>query len=218
MRLAQQKISNLNPYFYVPFLVWIIIGALVIWQVPPVASFLWINKHYAAWADIVNSIITLFGRGEVIAVILLLLLFIPRFRNWWYVVTAIVCNMVPFGIQQLLKSYFNYPRPLKVLWRTEQLHLLWDWDHLWERSFPSGHAEGAFSLCCFLSMLLPPRYRVWGLALFFLATAVAYSRLYLAAHFFEDVYVGSIVGTVITALLFTFMLRFQSSLNKKHAA
>ena len=83
------------------------------------------------------------------------------------------------------------------------------WPVLMKNSFPSGHTTGAFSLMCFLSFMLPARYRPWGIVLFFIALMVAYSRLYLAAHFYEDAYVGSIIGGFGTLIIYTIMKRYQ---------
>jgi membrane-associated phospholipid phosphatase len=38
---------------------------------------------------------------------------------------------------------------------------------------------------------------------------VGYSRMYLAAHFFLDVYVGSILGTVFTTVIFAMMNKYR---------
>ncbi|RYZ48512.1 MAG: phosphatase PAP2 family protein, partial [Sphingobacteriales bacterium] len=53
-----------------------------------------------------------------------------------------------------------------------------------------------------------PRYRWLAVVFFVLAMAVGYSRIYLAAHFFIDVYVGSIIGVVFTILVVMLMRRY----------
>jgi membrane-associated phospholipid phosphatase len=77
-----------------------------------------------------------------------------------------------------------------------------------ERSFPSGHTCTAFCLFCFLAFILTPRYKWLGLVFFILAMAVGYSRIYLAAHFFLDVYVGSIIGVIFTILVVAIMRQY----------
>jgi len=57
-------------------------------------------------------------------------------------------------------------------------------------SFPSSHAANAFAL----AWVLTARWRRLGWALFPLAAAVAYSRMYLNRHFLSDVVVGAAVG------------------------
>jgi membrane-associated phospholipid phosphatase len=84
-----------------------------------------------------------------------------------------------------------------------------------ERSFPSGHTTGAFCLFCFLAILLPPRYKPLGLVCFLVALAVGWSRMYLAAHFFLDVYVGSILATVFVVCVVALMNRNQGRFFKQ---
>ena len=59
------------------------------------------------------------------------------------------------------------------------------------------------------------KYNKWGLLFFLLALSVCYSRLYLAAHFFDDVYAGSIVGAVTTTLIFSVMNKYKDRFFKK---
>lgn len=158
--------------------------------------------------DAVMPWMTRMGQVEVIVPLLLLPFVFPRFRSSAYFYSALCCNFIPFLLQQGLKSLFNYDRPLAFFSDTNgQVHILSDWQHLYHRSFPSGHCAGAFSVFCFLALLLPERYKRAGLLLFIPALLVGYSRVYLAAHFVEDVYFGSMAGTVFTTLIFSAMKR-----------
>jgi membrane-associated phospholipid phosphatase len=52
--------------------------------------------------------------------------------------------------------------------------------------------------------------------LFFLCAFLAsYSRVYLAQHFFGDIYFGSLIGVVTTIVLFILLNRYFDSLNKE---
>jgi membrane-associated phospholipid phosphatase len=83
------------------------------------------------------------------------------------------------------------------------------WPKLYHNSFPSGHTTGAFCLFCFLSFLLPAGKKWIGLIFFEMAVAVGYSRIYVAAHFYTDVYAGSIIGTVTCVVMFAIMTYFK---------
>ena len=168
-----------------------------------------VNTNYNSAMDEMMYYITWLGQGSVIITVLAFLLLFPPFRNWWYFFTALLCNIIPFFIQQILKSLINAPRPHLRFYDKLWMHYLPDWPYLLERSFPSGHSAGAFSFFCFLSLLLPPRYGKMGFVFFVLALGVCYSRLYLAAHFFEDVYAGSIIGTITTTLIFAYMAKYK---------
>jgi undecaprenyl-diphosphatase len=63
-------------------------------------------------------------------------------------------------------------------------------------SFPSGHTATAFAGAMMLSYLVPRA----APALFVLAAAIAYSRLYVGLHFPLDVVGGAVIG-LATALL-----------------
>jgi len=169
-----------------------------------------INSRYNDVADSLMYYTTMIGQGEIIVVVLLGLMHLPRFRNWWYFVTAVLCNLVPFFIQQWLKVVFNSPRPLNYFHHADWMHWNSRWPYLTEHSFPSGHTAGAFSFFCFLTLLLPPKSQPWGLLFFILAAAVGYSRIYLTAHFFADVYAGSVLGTILTTAIFVIMDRYRN--------
>ena len=162
-----------------------------------------VNTRHTEVLDAVMSTVTHFGNGVAIIGILLLLVAVPRLRNWWYAIAAVACNALPALAIQILKGIFNAPRPFEYFKNDPSwIHFSTAWgDVLYHHSFPSGHSGGAFSLYCFLALLLPPRHRWLGLPLILFALLVGYSRLYLAAHFFADEYVGSIVGTVLTTEL-----------------
>lgn len=176
--------------------------------------FYFINGRYSNAADVFMYYITWLGQAEVIIPALLLLMLIPALRNWWYFFTALACNIIPFLIQHFVKDWLNYPRP-QLLYKELGMHYLPQWEKLWHSSFPSGHSQGAFSFFCFLSLLLPQKYRALGLLFFLLAISVCYSRIYLAAHFFGDVYVGSMLGTVITSIVFMIMTKYRDSFSAK---
>jgi undecaprenyl-diphosphatase len=72
-------------------------------------------------------------------------------------------------------------------------------------SFPSGHAASAFAGATMMSFLVPRA----APAFYVLAAAIAYSRLYVGAHFPLDVVGGAVIG-VATALLLLGVARRRS--------
>jgi membrane-associated phospholipid phosphatase len=120
------------------------------------------------------------------------LLFI-KFR---YSVLAAIAFLYNSLIIQLLKHLFNAPRPLKYFEnifpiRTIEGYPVNEWN-----SFPSGHTASAFTLAVVLSYLLPHRQRHW--IIIPLAALTAFSRVYLAQHFMEDIIAGAIIAVVMT--------------------
>ena len=200
-----------NAYFLVPFIAWVIGGGFTLIMFAKRDLFLSINGRSSSFGDVSLYYITMLGQAEIIIPTLFLLLIFPRFRNWWYITTALLCNLVPFFIQHFIKDWLNWPRPQLVFKNVAPIHFLPDWPVLLHSSFPSGHSQGAFSFFCFLSLVLSTRFRKAGILCFLLALSVGYSRIYLAAHFFEDVYVGSIIGTVGTTLVFSVMIYYRDA-------
>lgn len=169
--------------------------------------FAFANTHHSSLLDRLMVYITSMGEGYIAFIILLLLLARPSLRNWWYFFTAALTNILPNICTQLVKNGVKAPRPLNYFNNAPWIHIAPGWPHLTSNSFPSGHTTSAFCLFSLLAFLLPPGYRKFGFVFFLLGLAVAYSRMYLAAHFFADVYVGSIIATIFTLVIIALMNR-----------
>lgn len=94
-----------------------------------------------------------------------------------------------------LKRFFQHERPSLYLDRIDwqgPLHVL-DYQLLTgHSSFPSGHSMAAWSLFTVFALLMNNRW-ISGLCLF-MAAMVSLSRIYLMAHFLQDVVTGGIAG------------------------
>jgi membrane-associated phospholipid phosphatase len=202
--------TSFNPYFIIPFMIWIVLGGIAQLLFSPQQLFYFFNVHSSAVADWLMVNITLMGEGVFTVILLIVLFGIKSFRNWWYFLSAVLTNLLPVSIIQTIKYAVDAPRPLKYFNEALWIHTTPEWPRLMEHSFPSGHTSAAFCLFTFLGLLLPPRYRWLGLLFFILAISVAYSRMYLAAHFFADVYVGSIIGGIFTIGVIAVMNRLRS--------
>ncbi len=194
-----------NPWFFIPFALWLIAGGLLFLPYSKEQLFLAVNQWYSPTADIIMRYTTFMGEaGFYVAIGLLIMAFSSRYRNRWYFMTALACGLLSTLPTQILKNILNHPRPTKyfpegIVHTVEGVRMH---QHL---SFPSGHTTGSFSLFVFLTLILPPRYKWLGLPFFFLALLCGYSRMYLGQHFYEDVYAGSIIGTIFTVLIFLFI-------------
>jgi membrane-associated phospholipid phosphatase len=81
-------------------------------------------------------------------------------------------------------------------------------------SFPSGHTASAFSMFLVLSHFSKNRWR--SFSCFLAAFFVGYSRMYLAQHFFADVYGGAIIAVIMTIVVI-YILEKQFSLGDKQS-
>jgi len=167
------------------------------------------NSNYFTTLDLIIPFVTLMGEFLGIVVIFLLLFYFRSFRNWWFVTAAVSCTVLSSLLTQAIKVAVDAPRPLTFITDTTLIRILPEWKHNYFRSFPSGHTTGAFSMFFLLACLLPERHRRFGILFFFVALIVGYSRMYLAAHFFADIYAGSLIGVGFTAFLLMILRKYQ---------
>lgn len=215
--LAKNNISGSILFFYC-FLIWIPLGAFLLGFENDRSIYREINQQHTVFLDLLMPYVSYLGTGPVIIFISLLLLGIKKFRNWQFLILALVVNGIPFLVAQVLKNIFHAPRPLKYFEQAEWIHLVPGQRMHYHLSFPSGHSEGAFACFCFLALLLPRKYALFGLFLFLLALLVMYSRIYLSQHFFADVYAGSLIGGLGALFCFLLMKYFfrRKEINKTH--
>lgn len=209
-KLKNDKLNLYNYYFAIPCIIWLISGGLLILIFNEQTLFYAINNNYSHFLDVFMHYASIMGEGEIIVPVLLSLFIFKKFRNFKYFFSALLCNILPFFLQQILKTWIDAPRPMvnyeNPLWH---IHFLPQWDRLHARSLPSGHSAGAFSFFCYLALLLPNKYKIFGLLLFVLAMLVSYSRIYLAAHYFLDVYCGSLLGWIFTTVIFGILNKYK---------
>lgn len=197
-------------YFILLFLAWLICGGIVLAREEERSVYRMVNEQHTALGDLIFPYITHIGEGTVIVTCLLLLLLIPRLRTGKFLLAMVLCNVTPFLATQAVKGIVNAPRPLKYFPDVSWINRVPGQPLNYDFSFPSGHSEGSFAFLCFLSLLLPGKYRFAGILLFLAGLAVGYSRIYLSQHFYADVYTGSIIGTLCCLLCFSLVNPFRA--------
>ena len=192
MKKSLSEILYPQRYFLIPFLILILLGFILMLLFSKNDLFLWVNGHHNPLFDSVFKLNTLLGDGWLAVVLVLFLLFI-KYRYSVLVALAYAYSSV---VVQIFKHLFNAPRPLKYFENIAPIRVIDGYPvHEWN-SFPSGHSASAFTLAVLLSYLLPHRSRHWIIVP--LAALTAFSRVYLAQHFLEDIIAGSIIGVVMT--------------------
>lgn len=187
-----------NVWFFAPFLLWVITGAILqLFFFSHEELFLAINSYHAPWADVLMTGLTYIGDGITFAIMLLVILALRKYRL--FLNAGCILLLVTIVIQ-FAKHYFNALRPTRYFEDPSIIHTVkWVTVH-GSCSFPSGHTTTAFAMFCFLALI--SRNKTAGVVFFMLGIIAAWSRIYLAQHFFVDVYVGSIVGTCSSLLLY----------------
>jgi membrane-associated phospholipid phosphatase len=190
------KIVKKSVYFTIPLVFFVLSGALYFSFLNKGDAVIWFNNHHSAFGDVFFKYATYLGDGKFTAAIAVGLLL---YRPYWFIqfLTAVLSNAVVVYI--LKREIFNFDRPLRVLSNitptaVEDVHI----HEIY--SFPSGHTNSTFLLGIVMTLLL--KDKKWGIFFFFIAMATAISRMYLFQHFFMDVYVGGLIGVLISILTF----------------
>jgi len=104
-----------------------------------------------------------------------------------FLLTAFLSDIV-------LKYIFLRPRPFPLLPTPYTLHpFICPTDF----SFPSAHAATAFASATVLTFF--DRKRSWFY--YIIAVLISYSRIYLGCHYFADVFLGAILGYLISKII-----------------
>ncbi len=167
-----------------------------------------INQHYNDFWDTAFSYITHIGDG-LTAILIIVALFIWK-EKYGYI--ALFAFLFTSGITHGLKFFVFHDanRPLLSLWDFFQEggegHLAIPRVGMKVHySFPSGHTTSAMSIFCLLALIFNERRKWTGLILSALAILASFSRVYLSQHFMEDVFLGTIIGTLGTLVMFVWL-------------
>lgn len=154
----------------------------------------WLAKHRSTFADYFFYYATKFGELEGYVLCGLLI----WFSSWKKMVTVPALGAIVLGASYTLKSFFQHERPSIYLERIGYdgpMAVLGYPLLTGHHSFPSGHSMGAWALFTLVAALTK---KTWVSVLcLFLAFSVSISRVYLLAHFLEDVVSGAMVGIVL---------------------
>ncbi len=212
-----QKPLNSLQWFLLCCLIWWIVGGIAFFYTDKIAIYKHINIRHNTLQDAIMPWITLMGTAPVIiGTGLLILAFNKTYRNKGFLLLMALCNIIPFLLCQLIKRWVNAPRPIKFFDKPDWMYLVDGQPELMSYSFPSGHTAGAFAFFCFLTLIMPIGKRWIGFIYFLLAILVAYSRIYLSQHFYDDVYAGSILGTLTCIAIYLSMykrIKFKNAVN-----
>lgn len=204
-------------YFIALLFLWMFIGLIVLMVEENKEIFIWLNQKHTPFRDVFFSYVTELGTFKAVIVILIILLAInKKWRNLPFIVLFSLCQLFPFAITQILKNIFQRPRPLRYFENADWIHKVLGQPEQYNLSFPSGHSEGVFALACFCSLLLPNKYRIFGALFFAIALLAAFSRIYLSQHFYEDIYVGSLIGAFGALFVFLWIHYKQYSFFKEN--
>lgn len=197
--------------------IWLVLGIVLQIVFSQEDIFLFANqKCNATFYDFLFYYWSGFGRGETALVLFIFFIFLLNYKSKQFLFAVIATAILASTATRTLKYYFSCPRPLVEL--AGKVRIPPHADYLYQLSFPSGHTLGAFALSSFIAFILPQKYRYWSILAFIMAIGVGFSRMYLGAHFFKDIYIGSIIGFCIAILGYYFgynVIKFKNYRNAK---
>lgn len=174
------------------------IALFVIFYTDKLQLHLFFNGFVTSSLNSFFKYITYIGDG----VFVLSLVFLMLFYNVQKSLTVLLCYAVSTGVTQGIKYLFfsDADRPSLTFQILHiPLNLVDGVDVNIHRSFPSGHTTAAFSLFFCLSFFSRNNYV--KTAYFLSALLIAFSRVYLSEHFFEDITAGSFIGVLFSFLV-----------------
>ncbi len=203
--MLKRLVNNIkeHPVFFGLYFVFLAVMAYFVFSYHKVDSTILVNQNWTPFQDVFFKYATYFGDGWFAIVVVLGLCF-WKFK---YAVIAAFSFVGSAGITQFFKRvvYDDVQRPFMELWEEfyyGELHLVLPLDEMKKaNSFPSGHTTSAFSIFCILALMI--RKKWWGGVCLILAAVIGYSRIYLSQHFFEDVFVGSMIGTMGSLVVYS---------------
>jgi undecaprenyl-diphosphatase len=143
--------------------------------------------HRAGWLSPVFEGLTYAGRLGLLWIALALVLSV-LYRRWSVLAATVIAVAVADWSATGLKAVVDRERPSLRYAEPEPLVKT-----AHDASFPSGHAATSFAAATLLTFAFPRL----GPALFLLASAVAFSRVYVGVHYPLDVIGGAFLGVLI---------------------
>lgn len=157
--------------------------------------FLLINHGCAnRFFDLLMPLLTYLGGSRLVylyALSLIVWAVVDRKRMpWSYPAVFILGTLLGMVMEEGLKNLLQVPRPVAAL-GVGKVRLLGELKL--KNSLPSGHAVFSFMMACSLGY---GRGLEWKIPLWCFAAGVAFSRVYMGAHYPLDVLTGGLVGVL----------------------
>lgn len=185
----------------------LIVAGYFISTYPKIEGHFLIIQHYNDFWDMLFPYITYIGDG-LTAILIIVALFIWKEKYGYLALFAFLFTAaITHGLKFLVFPHAD--RPLIELWDYfvhQNGHNALSLDDMKvNNSFPSGHTTSAMSIFTLLALIFNKRLKWSGVLWATLAIFASFSRVYLSQHFVEDVFLGTIIGTLGTLLMFVWV-------------
>lgn len=197
-----KKTFSLNLPFLIPYFIFLLFAGALFFIYSKTELHLSGNQYHSEFFDYLFYYATYLGDGVAVLCMLFLLCFI-RYR---YAILAAAGNAVSALLTQTLKYTFfsDMVRPIEFFKGKESaLYFVQAVENYSYNTFPSGHTTAAFATFFCFAMMMKNRFLKF--LMFFVALLIGLSRVYLSQHFLSDIYAGSLIGTITSFFIYTFL-------------
>ena len=172
-------------------------------------GFLYANGIYFSFLDKMMKYGTYLGDGKF-AIVVIVLVFILQRR---VTVPVVLAFALCVAIVEPLKHFISSARPDAFYVEIKPFHTALGEKLKCCNGFPSGHSTTAFAIYGVLAFFAGSNTKKF---LFFLVAAfAAWTRIYLAQHFVEQVLVGAFIGTVCSIAAVRMDVYIKNNINNK---
>ncbi len=197
-----RSIIQNNRLFFILFGIYLLVGQWLLFTYPKGDLVLFFDKHWNSFWDNFFVYTSYLGEGWVWGIIGGLVLLWRLFSGMIILVSFALSGLIAQFLKRVVFS--DQLRP-KAFFEMEwiDLHVIEGVKIATKYSFPSGHTTTAFAMMFALMVLC--KNKLWGILFFVGAMVGGLSRVYLKQHFFQDTYMGVIIGvftTVLVAIVF----------------
>ncbi len=196
-----KKIFLNNIHYISCCILFFLFGGVLLFFIEKPDVIFFFSERRTPFLDLFFTYFTKMGEEVMYLVFLISFLFV-KIR---YAILVPLIGVTVSIISHLTKSFFAHDRPLMYLENmnladqvnfVEGIQLL-----IGKTSFPSGHTMSAFALYGLVAFMFS-RKKIWGVVLFVFALLIGLSRNYLVQHFFQDIYLGALIGFGLSLLFY----------------
>lgn len=159
------------------------------WNQQEAQILLWMQENIRIEIlDAIMPFLSMINNAGILAMLTVVVLLV--WKRYRYVGAA---AFVSLGVEFLLVNVLIKPLAERVrpFYENESLQLLGSLPS--DFSFPSGHTGSAFAVAVVMLLCMPKKY---GITAVVVASFIAFSRLYNAAHYPTDVLAALMIGTL----------------------
>lgn len=185
--------------FYFPFLIFVIVGGLhLLMNYTNGMWVLWFCENFDSRIYTIFSFLTLLGEPQVLVPLALLFFIFNYGRGFFVAASWFIASMITIALKGIIANH----RPAYLF---EEIFFACAGEiQLWYNlSTPSGHTTAAFAF--FASLAITSKQKWMQFLFFVIALLTGLSRMVLFMHYFYDVYLGAIIGSVSAFLIWFFL-------------